>query len=125
VGAEQPTQPLDGVSLVSLLQGAAALEPRALHWHFPAYLEAYRGITGPWRTTPAAAIRWGDYKLIEFFETGELELYNLRDDIGERVNLGAELPDVVGDLHQRMIEWRRSVGAAVPTELNPAFEGEN
>jgi arylsulfatase A-like enzyme len=124
-GAELPVQSLDGVSLLRLLRGDGALEPRALHWHFPAYLEAYRGITGPWRTTPAAAIRWGDYKLIEFFETGELELYNLSDDIGERANLTAELPDVVEQLHQLMIEWRRSVGAAVPTELNPAFEGEN
>jgi arylsulfatase A-like enzyme len=108
-----------------MLQGAGSLEPRTLHWHFPAYLEAYRGMAGPWRTTPAAAIRAGDYKLIEFFETGDLELYNLRDDIGERVNLAAELQDVVEELHQLMTEWRRSVGAPVPTELNPAYEGEN
>jgi arylsulfatase A-like enzyme len=124
-GAEGPAQPLDGVSLLRMLQGAGSLEPRTLHWHFPAYLEAYRGMAGPWRTTPAAAIRAGDYKLIEFFETGDLELYNLRDDIGERVNLAAELQDVVEELHQLMTEWRRSVGAPVPTELNPAYEGEN
>jgi arylsulfatase A-like enzyme len=124
-GAEAPKQALDGISLLKLLQGEDVLEPRALYWHFPAYLEAYRGMTGPWRTTPAAAIRSGDYKLIEFFETGELELYNLLDDIGEQVNLGAELPDVVEELHQLMIEWRRSVGAPVPTELNPAYEWEN
>ncbi|UCC81850.1 MAG: sulfatase [Gemmatimonadota bacterium] len=124
-GAEMPAQPLDGVSLLKLLQGAGGLEPRALHWHFPAYLEAYSGMTGPWRTAPAAAIRSGDYKLIESFETGELELYNLRDDIGERANLAAQLPDIVEELHQLTIEWRRSVGAPVPTELNPAYEGEN
>jgi arylsulfatase A-like enzyme len=124
-GAEPPAQPLDGVSLLNLLQGADTLVPRALHWHFPAYLEAYRGMAGPWRTTPAAAIRTGDYKLIEFFETGELELYNLRADIGERVNLAAELPDVVKELHRLMIEWRRSVDAPVPRQLNPAYEGEN
>lgn len=124
-GAEQPAQPLDGISLLGLLQGGDRLEPRALHWHFPAYLEAYRDMEGPWRTTPVAAMRSGDYKLIEFFETGELELYNLRDDIGERVNLAAELPDTLEQLHRLMIGWRRSVGAPVPTELNPAYEGEN
>jgi len=124
-GAEAPAQPLDGISLLRLLRDADGLEPRALYWHFPAYLEAYRGMAGPWRTTPAGAIRSGDYKLIEFFETGELELYNLRDDIGERVNLAAELPDVVRELHQLMVEWRRTVGAPVPTELNPAYEPGN
>ena len=61
-----------------------------LYWHFPGYLGA--GKDG-WRTTPAGAIRAGDWKLIEFFETGKIELYNLAEDIGEKNDLAKKMPD--------------------------------
>jgi len=32
-------------------------------------------------------IRHGDFKLIEFYDTGKVELYNLRNDIGEQRDL--------------------------------------
>jgi hypothetical protein len=72
--------------------------------------------------TPAAAAKVGDFKLIEFFETGTLELYDLRADIGEQLNLVDSLPELAARLHDTMSMWRAAVGAAVPTEANPAYE---
>ncbi|NNE33791.1 MAG: sulfatase [Rhodothermales bacterium] len=116
-----PGLELDGASLMPLLTGTASLEPRNLFWHFPAYLEAYRGTTEPWRTTPGGAVRQGDYKLVEFFEDGTLELYNLRGDIGEEVNLADEMPEKVQELRADLRAWREAVRATVPTEKNPAY----
>jgi arylsulfatase A-like enzyme len=128
-GAARPEQPLDGLSLVPLLETDSSgdtgtptsFADRALFWHFPAYLEAGARI-GPWRITPAAAVRRGDYKLIEFFEDGKLELYDLANDIGEEHDLAASMPDRVGELHELMQSWRESVGAYVPAELNPDYD---
>jgi len=131
-GADRPTgQALDGLSLVPLLvagadpgqadAATAALAGRPLFWHFPAYLEGNRTI-GPFRTTPAAAVRLGDYKLIEFFEDGKLELYDLRDDIGEANDLADQMPEKVEELRAVMEAWRAAVNAPVPSALNPEFD---
>ncbi len=122
-GAPLPeTQPVDGRSLIPLLEGEARLDREAIFWHFPAYLEAYAGMEGPWRTTPAGAVRAGDWKLIEFFEDGRLELYNLRDDIGEEHDLAEVDPNRRDILHRLMLDWREQTGAPVPVELNPLFD---
>ncbi len=68
-----------------------------------------------WRTTPAGAIRSGDYKLIEFFENGALELYNLRKDPGESENLAHQLPEKTELLHEKLRDWREKIGADMPT----------
>lgn len=114
-GAEPPAQNMDGVSLVPIFTGNGGLAARNLYWHFPAYLEAPKGMPGPWRTTPAGAIRSGDYKLIEFFENDALELYNLREDPGESTNLADQLPEKTELLHERLRDWREKVGADMPT----------
>ena len=69
-------QPLDGVNLLPLLisSGTTALKRDALYWHFHGYLGSGKNV---WRTTPAGAIRVGDFKLLEFFEDGRLEFYSL------------------------------------------------
>jgi arylsulfatase A-like enzyme len=109
---------LDGTSYLSLLTGDDGTSSRApLFWHFPGYLGAGQG---GWRTTPAGAIRAGDWKLLEFFETGKLELYNLRDDIGEATDLARTMPDRAKELHARLLAWRRAVGAPMPAP-NPAL----
>jgi arylsulfatase A-like enzyme len=113
---------LDGESLVPLLDGSGALSRESIFWHFPAYLEAGAGVPGLWRTTPAGAIRHGDWKLIEFFEDGRQELYNLRTDIGERHNLADENPDMSDKLHAELVRWRQSVNAPVPTAPNPEYK---
>lgn len=111
---------LDGESLVPLLTGAGELEREAVFWHFPAYLQGYDK-TQRWRTTPASAVRAGPYKLLEFFEDGRLELYDLEADIGETQDLAEELPEVRARLHAQLVAWREAVAAPVPSELNPEY----
>jgi arylsulfatase A-like enzyme len=108
-------QALDGVSLVALFKssGKSRLAERALFWHFPGYLQASE-TDGTWRTTPAGAIRRGDYKLIEFFETGKIEMYNLRDDLSETRDLAASQPEQAAKLHGELVAWRESVNARMP-----------
>jgi arylsulfatase A-like enzyme len=119
-GAEKkPGQILDGESLVPLLTGTGTLKRDAIFWHFPAYLQ---GGKGTWRTTPAGAVRSGDWKLIEFFEDNRLELYNLADDIGEATDLAEKRPEKAKELHDRLVAWRKAVNAPVPTERNPQFD---
>lgn len=82
---------VDGVSFLPVLRDpAASLGRDAIFWHFPGYLEAY-GRPG-WRTPPAGAVRAGNFKLIEFFEDGRIELYNVVEDIGEKNSLVRSLP---------------------------------
>ena len=115
----------DGRSLVPLLnRDADSLDREALYWHFPAYLQGNRDADGPWRTTPAGAIRMGDWKLLEFFEDGRIELYNLADDLGESDDLASERTEIAEDLHRRLRTWRASTGAPVPAEPNPEFDPE-
>ncbi len=122
-GIEIPTtHELDGVSLLPVLTQTGTLPERDLFWHFPAYLEADRSVEGPWRTTPAGAVRSGDYKLIEFFEDGTLELYDLTNDIGEQHDLATEMPNRTRELYHLLLEWRSAVNAPVPTETNPDFD---
>ena len=64
----------------------------------------------------------GDWKLIEFFEESELELYNLRKDIGEKNNLASKMPDKVKELHASMLKWRKATKAPVPTKKNPQYD---
>ena len=66
-------------------------------------------------------MRAGDYKLIEFFEDGRLELYNLREDIGEEHNLAGEMPDLAAELHGRLVAWRTDLEARIP-QPNPDWE---
>jgi arylsulfatase A-like enzyme len=113
-GARHPEgQPLDGVSLVPLWKDPQAKLPRdAIYTHFPGYLEG--AAPGQWRTTPVGTIRAGHFKLLEFFEDGRLELYNLHDDIGERHNLAATMSDKVRELHDQLAAWRQDLHAAMP-----------
>jgi len=126
--ADDPARPLDGISLVPLLTGQTdRLPERSLHWHFPAYLQAYRGVTDEqrdplFRSRPCGIIRHGDWKLHQYFESGDLELYNLRDDIGETTNLATSHPERRDELLRRMTAWRKRVGAPVPATPNPDFD---
>jgi len=111
--APNPPQTLDGVSLVSLFRDPASAPSRdAIFQHFPGYLGAGHDA---WRTTPVSLIQSGDWKLMEFLEDGRLELYNLRDDIGETRNLAKQMPEQAKKLHERLLAWRKSVNAPMPT----------
>jgi len=113
-GAPAPANyPLDGESCLKLLTGdAMQMNREAVYWHFPGYLGAGEGT---WRTTPAGAIRAGDWKLQEFFEDGRIKLYNLKDDIGERNDLAGRMPEKAMQLRQRLEAWRKAINAPMPT----------
>jgi arylsulfatase A-like enzyme len=113
-GARAPEDyPLDGETLVPLLRNAgASLRRDAIYQHFPGYLGIGKD---QWRTTPVGVIHAGDWKLMEFFEDGRQELYNLRSDLGETKNLAAEMPDKARELRARLVAWRQSVSAPMPT----------
>lgn len=118
-GARPPaSQRLDGVSLATLLANPGAAPARdALFWHLPHYHHS----------TPAGAIRRGDWKLIEFFENDTVELYHLGRDAGETNNLAASEPERVRELRTALADWRRSVGARMPRpnpQHDPARAGE-
>ena len=130
LGADLPEgQPLDGVSLVPVFRGGS-LEggERALFWHFPAYLQSYSIKTEQrdrlFRSRPCSVIRKGDWKLHQYFEKNEFELYHLGKDPGETTNLVETEPERFEELKQDLETWRKEIQAPVPTELNPEYDEE-
>ena len=96
----------DGVSLLPLLKGEKSQLARdTLYWHYPLKKRHFLG----GRST--GAIRKGDWKLIEFFDDGTVELYNLANDISEKNNLADKIPPKTAELRQLLTRWRRQVGA--------------
>ena len=110
--AELPKQPIDGSSMVPLLEDSTAkLDREVIYFHYPHYHHS----------RPAGAIRAGNWKLIEFFEEGSLELYNLKDDLGETRNQADAKPELASQLRQKLTAWREDVGARMPT-TNPKHD---
>jgi arylsulfatase A-like enzyme len=106
----------DGVSLGPLLRGTGGLARTELFWHYPHHQHYQQG-----GTMPYGAVRSGDYKLIEFFNDGRAELYDLKADVGEEHDLAAAQPEVARRLRERLSAWRREVGAQMPTP-NPRYD---
>jgi arylsulfatase A-like enzyme len=105
-------QVLDGRSLAPALRGE--LEPeRPLFWHYPHY--------GNQGGAPAAAVRRGDWKLIEWQEDNRVELFNLAADLGEKTDLAAREPARVDRLRAELHAWQRDVGAKFPIP-NPTYD---
>ena len=113
---------MDGRSL-SPIANKVKVESRPLHWHFPAYLEAYGGMKATWRTTPVAAVRDGRFKMLEFFEDGRIELYDLEQDPSETTNVAEHEPETVDRLKAEMVRWRLECKAALPRPLEEEVEG--
>jgi uncharacterized sulfatase len=118
VGATgKKNQPLDGESIMPLLRQTGNLKRDAIYWHYPHYHHS----------RPAGAVREGDYKLIEFYGEGKLELYNLAKDVGEKNNLAAMMREKAARLQRKLGKWRGSVDAKMPTanpDYDPARAGE-
>ncbi len=132
-GLEMPAgQIADGVSLVPMFlgrQGAEeALKDRAVFWHFPAYLQSTNVNDEQrdplFRSRPCGAVRKGDWKLIQYFEDGAFELFDLRVDIGEEKNLIDEATEKAAELKRALADWQAATKAPIPAELNPEFVGE-
>jgi arylsulfatase A-like enzyme len=110
----RPQQHMDGVSLVPLLKGGTLAE-RPLFWHYPHYSNQGGG--------PGGAVRVGDFKLIEWFEDMRVELFNLREDVSEKHNLAAAMPEKAAALRRQLHDWRKDIKAAMPTP-NPDYKPE-
>jgi arylsulfatase A len=110
----RPKQHTGGVSFVSLLQGEKKLEREAIYWHFPHY--SNHGLQ-----SPGGAIRSGDFKLLEYFENGTIQLFNLRDDPAEQHDLADALPEIAARLSAMLHVWRQQNSAQM-MEKNPDYE---
>jgi arylsulfatase A-like enzyme len=108
-----PQQHMDGVSLVPLLRQSGGVQREALYWHYPHY--------GNQGGAPGGAVRAGDWKLIEWYEDGKLELFNLKEDLGEHRDLADREPERVRQLHAKLQAWREAVGARMPA-ANPRYD---
>ncbi len=106
---------LDGTSLTPALRGGEELRRTELFWHYPHY--------HPGGATPYSAVRSGDWRLIEFYEDQRVELYHLRKDPAETTDLAIREPGKTRELRERLAEWRREVGAQLPTP-NPDYAPE-
>jgi len=104
---------VDGVSLWGVMTGKGSPPARPLFWHYPHY--------GNQGGEPGAAIRDGDWKLIEWFDDGRVELFNLVDDPGETTDLAAREPQRAAVLQKQLHAWQREVGA-IATAPNPKYD---
>lgn len=106
-------QKLDGVDLSPLLSKKnTSLQREELFWHFPHYHGS------AWK--PGAALRKGNWKLIEFYEEGKAELYKLDEDIGESKELSQEFPEVFIEMRERLKELQMESKAKFP-QINPDY----
>jgi arylsulfatase A-like enzyme len=134
---------LDGTSILPLLKGEKTLGRGPLFWHFPAYLQAYKGMTDEsrdplFRTRPVSVIRKQDWKLLMFHEewaldggrenvgrNNSLELYNLKDDLSERNNLANTDTSKRDELLEELLDWQKNIKAPVATRPNPDYSERN
>ena len=111
VKSRDTKQPIDGISFIPMLKGIETnYHDRALYWHYPNLW----GNEGPGIGT-TSTIREGDWKLIYYYETGEKELFNIHNDIGETINRAAHEPRIVQKLSMQLGDYLRSVDAQRPS----------
>ena len=113
----RPHQHIDGESLVPVLTGTDSLKRDALFWHYPHYTQHPS-------SCPSAVVRSGNWKMIEAFETGRRQLFNLSDDLGETSDVSGKHPEKLAELTSRLNEWKQNVRAD-PMRPNPQFQGED
>lgn len=109
----------DGVDFSPALKGKN-IKDRALYWHFPHY--SNHGML-----SPSGAVRYGDYKLIEYYANNTVQLYNLKEDSVEKYDISAENPELVRKMKGMLHQWREDVGADMPSEnlsYNPVVAAE-
>ncbi|PQO42257.1 sulfatase [Blastopirellula marina] len=102
---------IDGKSFAPVLEGKS-IDRGPIFWHYPHY--------GNQGGSPSAAVRDGNWKLAEFYEDGNLELYNLSEDIGEQHNVAEDHPEIVKKLYAELEAWRKETGAKLPTHKETA-----
>ena len=101
--------PNDGHNMLPLLQGKEKLKNRAVYWHYPNFAFHRDNRLG-------SAIREGDHKLIHFYDTDSVELYNLKNDISEKNDLSGKMPQLASRLKNKLKVWLQDSGAVMPTK---------
>lgn len=127
IGEDQMKKNLDGNSLIPMLTQNQPGPERSFFWHFPIYLQGYdiednENRDALFRTRPGSVVRKGDWKLHYYFEDQGVELFNLKEDIGERNNLAETRIDKKNELLDELKNWWVKTNAPIPTELNPEYE---
>lgn len=112
---------IDGESLVPLITNRGRLQREAIYWHLTSYNGNGASNALVWQF-PGGAIRKGDWKLIENFTDGSIQLYNLRADIGETKNMADLYPEKADTLLKDLTLWRQQSHAPVPAEFNNNFK---
>lgn len=102
----------DGQSFAATLSGKSVVQTRPLVWHYPHYHGS------EW--TPGAAYQRDGWKVIEFYEYGDAELYDLSSDPGERLNLASQQPERLAKLRQELRDWQVRMQAVLP-QPNPQW----
>ncbi|MBU3011329.1 sulfatase [Polaribacter vadi] len=128
LNVKMPKKVLDGISILPILKGGK-IKKRSLFYHFPIYLQAYNAKTDQardpfFRTRPGSVIIDGDWKLHQYFENNEIELYNLKEDLGEKNNIVEVYPKKASELLEKLNAWRTELNAPIPTELNPKYDAD-
>jgi arylsulfatase A-like enzyme len=114
--APKPEKPAwDGVSVAPVLLEKGSVKRDTFYWHYPHY--------HPGGATPYGAVRAGDWRLVEFYEDGKVELYNLKSDVGEEKDLAHSQPQKRDELLGMLRKWRTEVGAQMPTP-NPNYDAD-
>jgi arylsulfatase A-like enzyme len=105
---------VDGLSIVTLLTGkSSSASDRQLFWHYPHFSNQLG--------RPAGAVRKGDFKLVENYETGKVELFNLKDDISESQDLSRKMIQKTKELYGLLKSWQKRVNAQMPVP-NPEYK---
>ena len=107
IGEKNLPESLDGQSFLSTIKNPSSLFERGpTFFHFP----HFSGQDG----YPAGAVRDGQWKLVEDYETGKTELFNLEEDIAESNDLKFSQPEKAKELWQMLKDWQKSIGAEMP-----------
>ena len=115
-GIKNIPQEVDGVSFLNVLTGTGKMNSeRTLYWHYPHFSNQLG--------RPAGAIRKGDFKLVENYETGKTELYNLKNDIAESEDLSEKMKSKTEELLLMLVKWRKELNASMPL-ANPDYKLE-
>ena len=107
-----PSNSPDGLALQPIFQDPENWSREAIFFHYPNYAFHKKNRMG-------SAIRSGDYKLLKFFDDQSLELYNLKDDIGESNNLAATMPEKARQLATQLEHWLSESKAQIPIRIAP------
>jgi arylsulfatase A-like enzyme len=107
-GVANKTKGIDGKSFTRLVRGKE-MDRGPIYWHFPHY--SNHGMQ-----SPGGAVREGDYKLLDYFENGTVQLFNLANDIGEQYDLSKIEVQKTKELTEKLHRWREDVSAQM---MNP------